>query len=59
LPDRQAPQVRELAARLHRVKRPQAWGGYFRSSPVEVNEHDCSVLVDAVRQWQEPHAEGV
>lgn len=58
LPDRQGPRVRDLAARLDRVKRPEAWGGYFRNSPVEVNEHDWSVLVDAVRQWRDAHAEG-
>jgi hypothetical protein len=58
LPDRQGPRVRELAARLDRVKRPEAWGGYFRSSPVEVNEHDWSVLVEAVWQWHGAQAEG-
>lgn len=56
LPERQGPSVRELAGWLELVKRPEAWGGYFRSSPIEVSEHDWRVLIDAMDRWQQTHA---
>lgn len=51
LPERQGPSARELATQLELVKHPDAWGGYFRQSPIKINEHDWQVLADAVQQW--------
>jgi hypothetical protein len=48
LDERTGPPVRPLVKRLQRVKRPEVWGGYFRSSPIEIVEEDFRVLASAV-----------
>jgi hypothetical protein len=50
LPERAGPPVAELAGRLSFVRRREAWGMYFRTSPLEVGPDDFAVLERAVRR---------
>lgn len=49
LPERTGPAVADLAPRLSFVRRPDHWGAYFRTSPIEVSPADFAVLESAVR----------
>ncbi len=51
LPERTGPEVKPLAPKLSIVKKPEVWGQYFRSSPIEVNESDFIVMEQAIRSW--------
>jgi hypothetical protein len=51
LPERTGPEVRPLVGSLSFVRRPEVWGQYFRSSPVEILEADFRTLADAIQQW--------
>jgi hypothetical protein len=51
LPEHQGPEVRLLAATLERVKRPDVWGQYFRTTPIEVSATDFATLESAIRTW--------
>jgi hypothetical protein len=51
LPERQGPEVRMLAPRLDRVKRPEVWGQYFRTTPIEVGEKDFAVMAGEMRAF--------
>lgn len=44
LPERTGPAVRDLAPKLSLVKKPEAWGNYFRSSPIRMTEDDFRLL---------------
>jgi hypothetical protein len=51
LPEREGPPVRPLVERLTFIRRPAAWGHYFRSSPIKVTEGDFRKLEAAVMSW--------
>lgn len=50
LPERAGPPVADLVADLKLVCRPEAWGMYFRTSPIRVSDGDFTVLEAAVRR---------
>jgi len=51
LPEREGPEVRHLARRLQRVKRPEVWGQYFRGGPLRLSERDFRILKNAVDRF--------
>jgi hypothetical protein len=53
LPERHGPEVRALASRLTLVKRPEVWGQYFRTTPIEVGEKDFEVMAEMVEGWRD------
>ena len=54
LPERKGPDVGKLVEKLERVKNPQAWGHYFRQSPIKLSRRDFKVFDKAVRAWSDP-----
>ncbi len=52
LPEREGPEVAPVAGRLDRVKRPEVWGHYFRNSPIEMTEHDWTLLRGLIEEWR-------
>lgn len=52
LPERQGPAVKALADGLDLVKRPEVWGQYFRTSPIEVGEKDFEVMARKIEGWR-------
>jgi hypothetical protein len=52
LPERAGPEVHQLVSSLSFVRRQDAWGMYFRSSPQQIPEADFQVLADAIQQWR-------
>jgi len=43
--------VRSIVDKLRMVKRPEVWGVYFRSSPIEVTEPNFRIMARAVLEW--------
>jgi hypothetical protein len=56
LPERSGPPVKPLAEQLAMVRKPAAWGSYFRRSPLQLTEPDFRVLRSAMDTWT--HTEG-
>lgn len=52
LPEREGPPVKTLVHDLERVKRADAWGHYFRNSPIEISRADFMILARAIRAWK-------
>lgn len=53
LPERAGPEVKPLATLLERVRRPEAWGQYFRTTPIELSVADFGVFAGAIERWAE------
>ena len=52
LREREGPEVHRLADKLELVRRPEAWGQYFRQSPISVTEGDFRRLEAAVAAFE-------
>ena len=48
LPEMEGPEVLPLVGRLERVKRPEVWGHYFRTSPILLSRKDFGLLAGAI-----------
>lgn len=51
LAERQGPTVRALVPELELVRKPAAWGVYFRQSPVRINETDFECMRRAIETY--------
>ncbi len=49
---RDGPAVTDLIDRLEFIRKPAAWGTYFRMSPIRVSEADWQTLIQVIRGWE-------
>lgn len=52
LGERSGPPAASIAKKLDLVKRPEVWGTYFQSSPIEVSQRDFDTMERAIEDWR-------